>query len=165
MIYLCVSVDDLSVCVCRWSVCLSVGCLAVWWQRKAVVICLPLWVQTPHTWESWIWATITQDNQESSCSNTNCRIQTINCRYSSMSNTNTDILNVCVCVCVCVCFVCEWCRSTLMCVCVFTVWIMEEISGWQQDRESVGLQTHTHTHTLTHSLTHSFTHFHCFLSD
>ncbi len=70
--------------VCRWSDRVSVGCQAVWWQRKAVVICLQLWVQTPHTWESWIWATITQDHQESSCSNTDRMIRTAHCRYSSM---------------------------------------------------------------------------------
>ncbi len=59
---------------------LSAGCITAVLERKAVLLWVQLWDQTPHTWQNWIWAVINQETQEWSCSLLYWRIHTVNWR-------------------------------------------------------------------------------------
>ncbi len=68
--------------------CVFVDYGGVRWQIKAVIIWLQLCIQTLHTWESWIWATFTQTNQDSRCSMIYGTIQTVHWTNSSQILSN-----------------------------------------------------------------------------
>ena len=68
-------------------VCVCVACLAAWSHRKAVLLWPQLWAPTPPIWESWTWATITQETLELRCSLLDWRIHAGDWTLSGMERT------------------------------------------------------------------------------
>ena len=67
--------------------CVCVACLAAWSHRTAVLLWPQLWAPTPPIWESWTWATITQETQELRCSLLDWRIHAGDWTLSGMERT------------------------------------------------------------------------------